>query len=161
MLSDDVPICSGTLVWNLGGITIWIMWSNGNCSNSRGSVLVHKPSFDIRIEGRFSRMPQHLLNLMNNHLTLYIFYNFIKLLAMTRFSCQASVLQRQGTFNKKDPSWARLLQTKKHTIFWPLPWLPLSTTLPALCNVMCCQVLTFSRRDSTMQLHYSNVTFQS
>ena len=49
-MSDGVPIGSGTFARDLGGITIWTPWSNGNLMQFRGPVLVHKPSFDIRIE---------------------------------------------------------------------------------------------------------------
>ena len=38
----------GTLAGDLGGINIWTPWSNGNM-RFRGSVLVHKPSFLIRM----------------------------------------------------------------------------------------------------------------
>ena len=30
ILSDGVPISSGTLAKDLGGITIWTLWSNGD-----------------------------------------------------------------------------------------------------------------------------------
>ena len=43
--SDNVPIGSGTLTRELGGVNIWTFWSNGNCCNLEGWFL-----FDIQID---------------------------------------------------------------------------------------------------------------